>query len=117
MVGIPVPDVPGRGRYARTAAGPARAVPGGKPASLSSHCPVAFARIARELFIRANRDGPELPRTDLPGRRAIARVLGGPERRTFFCLNAATSHEEFRQRKSSARIDVVDVEIPGAGYP
>ena len=38
-------------------------------------------------------------------------------RRTLFCLSAATSHEELRQRKSSARIDVVDVEIPGAGYP
>jgi predicted acylesterase/phospholipase RssA len=54
---------------------------------------------------------------EVPGRRAIACVLGGPERRTLFCLSAATSPEELRQRKSSARIDVVDVEIPGAGYP
>ena len=35
----------------------------------------------------------------------------------LFCLSAATSPEELRQRKSSARIDVVDVEIPGAGFP
>jgi hypothetical protein len=44
-------------------------------------------------------------------------VLGGPERRTLFCLSAATSYEELRQRKSSSRIDVVDVEVAGAGYP
>ena len=37
--------------------------------------------------------------------------------RTLFCLSAATSPQELRQRKSSARIDVVDVEIPSAGYP
>jgi len=54
---------------------------------------------------------------EVPGRRAIACVLGGPARRTLFCLSAATSPEQLRQRRSSARIDVVDVEIPGAGYP
>jgi hypothetical protein len=42
---------------------------------------------------------------------------GGAERRTLFCLSAATPYQELRQRKSSARIDVVDVEVPGAGYP
>jgi sugar lactone lactonase YvrE len=70
-----------------------------------------------DAFIRVDRDGHELQRLEVPGRRAIACVLGGPERRTLFCLSAATSYEELRQRKSSARIDVVDVEIPGAGYP
>src|SRR5437764_965597 len=54
---------------------------------------------------------------DVPGRRAIACVLGGEERRTLFCLSAATSHEELRQRKSSAQIDVVEVEVAGAGNP
>ena len=56
-------------------------------------------------------------RIEVSGRRAIACALGGPERRTLFCLSAATSHAELRQGKSSARIDAVDVEIPGAGYP
>ena len=59
----------------------------------------------------------ELQRIGVPGRRAIACVLGGEERRTLFCLSAATSHEELRQRKSSARIDVVEVEVAGAGNP
>jgi sugar lactone lactonase YvrE len=78
---------------------------------------VWVASFDEDAFIRVNRDGRELQRIEVPGRRAIACVLGGPERRTLFCLSAATSPEELRQRKSSARIDVVDVEIPGAGYP
>jgi sugar lactone lactonase YvrE len=78
---------------------------------------VWVASFDEDAFIRINRDGRELQRIEVPGRRAIACVLGGPERRTLFCLSAATSPEELRQRKSSARIDAVDVEIPGAGNP
>jgi sugar lactone lactonase YvrE len=78
---------------------------------------VWVASFDEDAFIRVDRDGHELQRLEVPGRRAIACVLGGPERRTLFCLSAATSYEELRQRKSSARIDVADVEIPGAGYP
>jgi sugar lactone lactonase YvrE len=78
---------------------------------------VWVASFDEDAFIRLDRDERELQRIEVPGRRAIACVLGGPERRTLFCLSAATSPEELRQRKSSARIDVVDVEIPGAGYP
>jgi len=68
-------------------------------------------------FIRLDRDGRELQRIEIPGRRAIACALGGEGRRTLFCLSAATSYEQLRQGKSSARIDAVEVEIPGAGYP
>ena len=78
---------------------------------------VWVASFDEDAFIRVDRDGRELQRLELPGRRAIACVLGGPERRTLFCLSAATSYEELRQRKSSARIDMADVEISGAGYP
>ena len=78
---------------------------------------VWVAAFDEDAFIRLNRDGRELQRIEVPGRRAIACALGGPERRTLFCLSAATSYEELRRGKSSARIDAVDVEIPGAGYP
>ena len=78
---------------------------------------VWVASFDEDAFIRVNRDGRELQRIEVPGRRAIACVLGGPDRRTLFCLSAMTSPEQLRQRQSSARIDVVDVEIPGAGYP
>ena len=78
---------------------------------------VWVAAFDEDAFIRLNRDGRELQRIELPGRRAIACVLGGAERRTLFCLSATTSHQELRQGKSSARIDAVEVDIPGAGYP
>jgi sugar lactone lactonase YvrE len=78
---------------------------------------VWVAAFEEDAFIRLNASGHELQRIEVPGRRALACVLGGPERKTLFCLSAATSYEELRQRKSSARIDVVDVEIAGAGYP
>ncbi len=78
---------------------------------------VWVASFDEDAFIRVNRDGRELQRIEVPGRRAIACVLGGLERRTLFCLSAVTSPEELRQRKSSARIDAVVVEIAGAGNP
>jgi sugar lactone lactonase YvrE len=78
---------------------------------------VWVASFDEDAFIRVDRNGHELQRIDVPGRRALACVLGGAERRTLFCLSAATSYEELRQRKSSSRIDVVDVVIPGDGYP
>ena len=78
---------------------------------------VWVASFEEDTFIRLDPDEQELQRIEVPGRRALACVLGGPERRTLFCLSAATSYEELRQRKSSSRIDVADVEIAGAGYP
>ncbi|MDB5515350.1 MAG: hypothetical protein JWQ17_2108 [Tardiphaga sp.] len=78
---------------------------------------VWVASFSEDAFIRLDREGRERQRIEVPGRRAIACVLGGPERRTLFCLSAATSPEEMRQRKSSARIDVIDVRDSGAGYP
>jgi sugar lactone lactonase YvrE len=78
---------------------------------------VWVAAFDEDAFIRLGREGRELQRIEVPGRRALACVLGGPTRKTLFCLSAATSYEELRQRKSSSRIDAVEVEIPGAGHP
>lgn len=75
------------------------------------------ASFTEDAFIRIDREGRELQRIAVPGRRAIACALGGADRRTLFCLSAATSHEEMRRGKSSARIDILDVEVAGAGYP
>ncbi len=78
---------------------------------------VWVACYAEDAFVRIDAEGRERQRIGVPGRRAIACALGGPERRTLFCISAETSHEELHQGKSSARIDVVEVETPGAGYP
>ncbi|KRR18949.1 hypothetical protein CQ14_18850 [Bradyrhizobium lablabi] len=78
---------------------------------------VWLAAFEEDAFIRLDAEGRELQRIEVPRRRALACVLGGPNRKTLFCLSAATSYEELRQRKSSARIDVVDVDVAGGGYP
>ena len=78
---------------------------------------VWVAAFEEDAFIRLDREGRELQRVEVPGRRALACVLGGSARRTLFCLSAATSYEELRQRKSSSPIDKVEVEVPGAGNP
>lgn len=78
---------------------------------------VWVANYAEDAFVRIDADGRERQRISVPGRRAIACALGGAARRTLFCISAATSHEELRQGRSSARIDVVEVETPGAGHP
>jgi len=78
---------------------------------------VWVASFTEDAFIRVARDGSELQRIAVPGRRALACALGGPERKTLFCLSAATSYAELRQGKSSSRIDVVEVETAGDGFP
>jgi sugar lactone lactonase YvrE len=78
---------------------------------------VWVASFTEDAFIRIGRSGEELQRIAVPGRRALACALGGPDRKTLFCLSAATSYEELRQRKSSSRIDIVAVETEGSGFP
>ena len=58
---------------------------------------VWVASFTEDAFIRIGRDGEELQRIAVPGRRALACALGGPDRKTLFCLSAATSYEELRQ--------------------
>ena len=78
---------------------------------------VWVASFTEDAFIRIGRDGAERERIVVPGRRALACTLGGADRRTLFCLSAATSYEDLRKGKSSSRIDVVEVETPGDGWP
>ncbi|MBR0895006.1 SMP-30/gluconolactonase/LRE family protein [Bradyrhizobium tropiciagri] len=78
---------------------------------------VWVASFTEDAFVRIGRDGVECARINVPGRRALACALGGAERRTLFCLSAETSYEELRKGKSVSRIDVVEVDTAGDGYP
>ena len=60
--------------------------------------------------------GAETAAIGVPRRRAIACVFGGTEQRTS-SAEVTTYHEELRQSKSCTQINVVNVEIAGAGYP
>ena len=78
---------------------------------------VWVASFTEDAFVRIDRNGVERARIAVPGRRALACALGGADRSTLFCLSAETSYEELRKGKSVSRIDVVEVDTPGDGYP
>jgi sugar lactone lactonase YvrE len=49
--------------------------------------------------------------------QAIACMLGGDDRRTLFVLTAPSTEEEECVKLRSARIETLEVEVPGAGLP
>jgi sugar lactone lactonase YvrE len=49
--------------------------------------------------------------------RAIACARGGPQRRTLFITTAIGTNPAERRGKHSGRIEVAEVEVPGAGLP
>jgi sugar lactone lactonase YvrE len=71
----------------------------------------------QDEFIRVWEGGEIAARVAVPGRRAVACMLGGDDRRTLFLLTAETTLEELTQGKSKGRIETARVDVPGAGYP
>ena len=68
-------------------------------------------------FVRVEDGGTITERIPVPGKRAVACALGGPQRRTLFLLTAETTLEELAQGKSIGRVETVQVDTPGAGLP
>lgn len=68
-------------------------------------------------FVRVEDGGTITDRIPVPGRRAVACALGGPQRRTLFLLTAETTLEDLVQGKSVGRVETVQVDTPGAGLP
>ena len=63
------------------------------------------------------REGGEITDRIPTGRHTIACILGGPDRRTLFVLTAEAIRREEARAKRSARIETVQVDVPGAGRP
>lgn len=61
-------------------------------------------------FLRVRDGGEVADRIPVPGRSAIACMLGGPDRRTLFLLMPFRGEER-------ATIETVHVTVPGAGWP
>lgn len=78
---------------------------------------VWVASFKGDAFVRVDPRGNVVERIDTPGRRAIACVLGGADRRTLFAVTADTTSEDLLKGRSSSRIEMYDVKIPGAGFP
>jgi sugar lactone lactonase YvrE len=68
-------------------------------------------------FLRVAEGGKILDAIAVPGRWAVACTLGGPERRTLFLLLAETTLPELMQGQSKGSIEMVEIEVPGAGWP
>ena len=51
------------------------------------------------------------------GRKAIACMLGGPDRRTLFALTSETTQPTKARELRSARVEFVAIDVPGAGLP
>lgn len=70
-----------------------------------------------EEFLRVREGGEVVERVPVPGKKAVACVLGGDDRRTLFMCTAETSLEDLHNGKSKGRIETVRVDVPGAGRP
>jgi sugar lactone lactonase YvrE len=70
-----------------------------------------------ESFVRVAPDGRILDRIVVPGRRSVACVLGGDDRRTLFCVSMQRDPDAPPEQRSRSWVDSVVVEAPGAGYP
>jgi sugar lactone lactonase YvrE len=70
-----------------------------------------------DAFVRIDLGGRELQRVLVDGRRAVACVLGGADRRTLLAISADTSHQDLIRGKSCAIVEAIEVEVPGAGFP
>jgi len=71
----------------------------------------------QDEYIRVWEGGEIAARVAVPGRRAVACMLGGEDRRTLFLLTAETNVEDLAQGKSRGAIETARVDVPGAGYP
>ena len=68
-------------------------------------------------FVRVAPDGRVLDRISVPGRRGVACVLGGDDRKTLFCVSMDPDRDGETGPKSQSYVDAAVVEVPGAGYP
>jgi sugar lactone lactonase YvrE len=68
-------------------------------------------------FERITQGGKVTDRIDIDDRTAIACTLGGPERRTLFLLSSSDAYPQRLAGTKLSRLDVVTVDIPGAGLP
>ncbi len=63
------------------------------------------------------REGGEVTRRIPVSTQAFACMLGGFERRTLFVCTAASSSPEETRAQACGRIELTEVEVPGAGLP
>ncbi len=68
-------------------------------------------------FVRISGEGRIVERIPSPFPFAVACALGGPARRTLFLCSADTDLPRLAKGDTTGRIDIVEVDVPGAGWP
>jgi sugar lactone lactonase YvrE len=69
-------------------------------------------------YMRVGRDGSVLDVVETNGGWGVACVLGGDGRRTLFMLMADTTRESLRHPGGThSKIEMMEVDVPGAGWP
>ena len=68
-------------------------------------------------FLRVVEGGTVTDQIDLPGKWAVACMLGGEDQRTLFLLTATGTREDLVRGTAEGYIETVRVERPGAGLP
>jgi sugar lactone lactonase YvrE len=63
------------------------------------------------------REGGEVTHRVTAGSRTIACMLGGPRRRHLFVCTASAMEPEVCRAQRPGRIEVAEVDVPGAGFP
>lgn len=62
-------------------------------------------------------EGGEIVATVMATQPVFACALGGPERRTLYLVTASSHGEQACAGKGLGRIETVEVDVPGAGWP
>ena len=68
-------------------------------------------------YLRVREGGEVTHRIFTGGDPAVACMLGGPDRKTLFMLTSDTDIERLAKSDSRCRIEVAEVDVPGAGLP
>jgi sugar lactone lactonase YvrE len=68
-------------------------------------------------FVRVDSDGRVIERIPVPGRRGIACVLGGTDRRTLYCISMETQQSAPAGSKPRSFLESTVVDVPGVGWP
>ena len=79
-------------------------------------CAVRVADPPKREVLRV-REGGEVTERIRVATQAIACMLGGPRRTTLFVCTAESLISDDCRAKRSAKIEVVEVSVPGAGLP
>ena len=67
--------------------------------------------------LRVKEGGEIVDRIDIDDWTPYACTLGGPDLKTLFILESKTSEPEMMDGRNNGRITIIDVDVPGAGYP